>query len=95
MITESNANFKAPQQIMSNIETMMNNNPRKRVFHATAERGGTMVVSGPETDSLPNGWNWQGVRGIQRAAWKQVPGYASRICKFLAGILADKDVPLN
>lgn len=95
MTTKTNATYKTWQQVMANIEAMMKDNPRKRVFHATAERGGTVVVSGPESDSLPYGGNWQGVRGIQRNAWNTVPGYATRVCRFLAGILADKDEPLN
>jgi hypothetical protein len=53
------------------------------------------VLSSPESDFLPYGWEWEGVRGIQRHAWKEVPGYAERICKYLSGILSDKDVPLN
>ena len=91
--------ISTPEGIVEGIEKMMSDNPRRRVFHAVAQPGGDTVISGPESDLFPepgtDGGNYEGVSGVQRYAWKNVPGYAERTARYLYGILTGRRVPLN
>ena len=88
---------RTPEGIRLAIEAMMKDNPRKQVFHACALSLGAELRSAPETDDLeayPIGM-YEGVRGIRRQAWRDVPGYAERVCNYLAGIMTGKRARLN
>ena len=76
--------------IRAELEKMMANNPRKQVFVAVAEAGGCIIVAGPESDCISYGSEFHGFCGIRRQCWKDVPGYAARVCQNLSDIMMKK-----
>ncbi len=86
---------QTPAAIRAAIEDCFKNNPRKRVFQALAECSGAVLIAAPETDFLPNNADFRGLCGLRRELWGTAPGYADRVCNYLAGLMTGRRVELN
>lgn len=81
-------NIKSPQEIQVSIEKMMALNTRKQVFHAIVQIGGNTLECGPMAEELRGHEGYEGLCGLQRHAWKNVPGYKDRVSKHLHDLMA-------
>lgn len=70
------------------IQTAMDINRRKRVFHAVGNIETGELAVAPESDFINAfGDDWAGLCGIRRERWAGVPGYADRVVCSLLGVL--------
>ena len=65
----------------------MDGDRRRQVFVAVAERGGAEIIVAPEAEGIEHGPEFQGYQGIQRHAWREVPGYPERVAGKLLAIM--------
>lgn len=88
---------KTTEDIRRAIEKGMKENSRARSFSILAESNGQRIIIGSDPDvwACTVGFESRGVCGMQRHAWKNVPGYAERVCNYIAGIMTGSRVPLN
>lgn len=79
---------KTAGEALAALELCMNLNPRKRNFHAWAEKSGAGLIVSPECELIEarNPENWGGLAMIMRDRWNTVPGYSERVAGVLSGI---------
>lgn len=96
METRFNTN-KTAEGIRAAIEEGMKANSRKQSFSIVAESNGARLIIGSDSDvwCCTVGFEARGLCGMKRNAWKDVPGYAERVCNYLVGIMTGCRVPLN